>query len=298
MKALALTVSGLHLGYLGTYGCDWVATPTVDQLAAEGIVFDQHYADCPETSAAHRVWFSGRYTIPSNSISSSPDLLTPQLGQLLRSQGITTCLVTADETQSIAPAKFWDCVEPLPPAEEGTPLERTLEAVVTALDQLAEVEHWLLWAELPALLPPWKVPDEFLNRYFRPEPEEEVEDEEPLTPLLAPEQGPIDIEDHFTTQRLQNTYAAVVTYLDTGLGLVGQELRERRLLDELTLLLTTDRGLPLGEHGILGDHRPWLHEELIHLPLIVRLPGTAEAGRRIAALTQPVDLLPTLLETF
>ena len=52
MKVLALTASGLHLGYVGCYGSDWVTTPTLDRLAAEGIVFDQHYADCPEPAAA------------------------------------------------------------------------------------------------------------------------------------------------------------------------------------------------------------------------------------------------------
>src|SRR5262249_31587134 len=41
-----------------------------------------------------------------------------------------------------------------------------------------------------------------------------------------------------------------------------------------------------------------LGEELSHLPLVVRLPRRAEAGRRVAALTQPCDLLPTLLEGF
>ncbi len=44
--------------------------------------------------------------------------------------------------------------------------------------------------------------------------------------------------------------------------------------------------------------RPWAHEEIIHLPLIVRLPRNAEAGRRVATLTQAVDLAPTLAEFF
>ncbi len=45
MKILVLETVGLHLGYLGCYGNDWIATPTLDQLATEGVVFDQHFAD-------------------------------------------------------------------------------------------------------------------------------------------------------------------------------------------------------------------------------------------------------------
>src|SRR5262249_32826172 len=98
--------------------------------------------------------------------------------------------------------------------------------------------------------------------------------------------------------RIQVTYAAAVSYLDTGLGLLVEELKHRELLDQVLLVVTSDRGCPLGEHGWIGESRPWLHEELVHLPLILRLPGAAAAGPRISALTQPVDLAPTLLEAF
>src|SRR5436190_801537 len=46
MKILLIQISGLHLGYLGCYGNDWISTPALDQLAVASVVFDQHYADC------------------------------------------------------------------------------------------------------------------------------------------------------------------------------------------------------------------------------------------------------------
>jgi arylsulfatase A-like enzyme len=297
MKVLVLTVSGLHLNYLGAYGNDWVATPALDRLAAEGIVFDQHYADCPESAGARRSWWSGRYTfspMPERGESGESSALV----ELLRAQGITTCLVAGAATLRSGAPGGWDHVEIPPLTEEGTALERSLEAIANALDRLDGVEHWLLWAELADLFPPWEVPDEFLQRYFpQPEPDPEQPEEEPPLPLIAPQLGPIDPSDVLTLERLQKTYAAGVTYLDAGLGLLREELETRGLLDALDLYITADRGLPLGEHGILGDQRPWLHDELIHVPLLVRLAGAAEAGRRIAALTQAVDLLPTLLHT-
>src|SRR6266446_1489933 len=48
MNILVVEASALHLGYLGCYGNDWVATPNLDRIAAEGIVFDWHIADQPE----------------------------------------------------------------------------------------------------------------------------------------------------------------------------------------------------------------------------------------------------------
>jgi len=64
------------------------------------------------------------------------------------------------------------------------------------------------------------------------------------------------------------------------------------------VVLAADCGLSLGEHGVVGPVPTSAHEEIIHLPLILSLPGADEAGRRVAALTQAVDLAPTLADVF
>ena len=60
--------------------------------------------------------------------------------------------------------------------------------------------------------------------------------------------------------------------------------------DELTLVLTASCGYPLGEHGRLGWDRPWLYEELVHVPLLVLPPDERFAGCRVSGITQPSDL--------
>ncbi|HEY7155261.1 MAG TPA: hypothetical protein VH575_14965, partial [Gemmataceae bacterium] len=60
----------------------------------------------------------------------------------------------------------------------------------------------------------------------------------------------------------------------------------------------SDVGPSLGEHGVVGPVRAEPHDEIIHLPLLVRLPGGAEAGRRVGALTQSVDLAAMLADWF
>ena len=50
-------------------------------------------------------------------------------------------------------------------------------------------------------------------------------------------------------------------------------------MDDTLLVFTGDQGEPLGEHGYVRRFRPWLYEELIHTPLIVRMPG-GDARRR------------------
>jgi arylsulfatase A-like enzyme len=303
MKIVVINARGLHLGYVGGYGNEWVETPALDRLAAEGVVFDGHFADRPDGAGAVRGWLSGRYHFPGPDGDAPPADPANDLLRMLRQHGVAASLV-ADGSRP-APAEFaagWDNARVTEPAGDATALEAALEGWQGALDGLA-AGPWLLWLDLATLLPPWDVPAGFLERYLAEgggdEDEEEAEGEpEALEPLTDPAAGPLDPGDDRTFLRLQRTYAAAVSYLDAGLDLLLKELEERRLLDDVLLVVTSDHGLPLGEHGAVGLCRPWLHEELIHLPLLLRLPGGAEAGRRVAALTQPVDLAPTLLDAF
>jgi arylsulfatase A-like enzyme len=307
MKVLVITVGGLHVGYVGCYGNEWVATPVLDGLAAEGVVFDQHFADCPDVAEARRAWRTGRYRFAGPQGGSSAEVEEPDLIGLLRGQGITTSLVVDGRRPS--PGTFvegWDHVRRVPTSvDKGRPLEKLSGVVRDSWSHLAGVSQWLLWLDLSTLLAPWHVSGDFLGRYFKDDEADEETDaveagpaEEPLTPLKHPVPGLLGATEETTFLRLQRTYAGAVSNFDAGLGRLLGDLRGQGWPDDLLLLLTTDSGQALGEHGMVGAFRPWLHDELIHLPLIVRLPGGEEAGRRLDLITQSVDLMPTLVDAF
>src|SRR6516165_5851716 len=118
MKAIVLIARGLQLGALGCYGSEWIDTPALDSLAAEGAVFDQHFADNADPAGARRAWRSGRYYFPPNNPAANsgnqPDLLIA-----LRQKGIHTCLILDDSRSS--PPEFavdWDAVQRVTAAEE------------------------------------------------------------------------------------------------------------------------------------------------------------------------------------
>jgi arylsulfatase A-like enzyme len=305
MKVLVVTARGLQAGALGCYGNQWVETPALDGLAAEGVVFDQHFADRADAEGARRAWRSGRYQLPVPADQPPAAAGGGDLLKTLRTHGIHTRLIV--DPSRPAPPDFeagWDAVERVDAAAAGlTPLDAVLEAVRVALGQLAGRDGWLLWVDVATPLPPWDVPEDFLAPYFHDETADEEGEEaeeagEPLTPLQEVEPGPIDPGDDTLFLRLHSTYAAAVTYLDAGIGELLEVLQNLAGGDEVVVLVTADCGQALGEHGVVGAVRPWLHDEVLHLPLIVRLPGAAEAGRRVAALTQAVDLAPTLADVF
>ena len=84
------------------------------------------------------------------------------------------------------------------------------------------------------------------------------------------------------------------TPLAAELAVAGNEpFHETGLADRTVVVFTTDHGFALGEHRHWGKGMPW--EPDLRVPLLLRTPDTA-AGKRVTALTEHVDLLPTLLE--
>jgi arylsulfatase A-like enzyme len=314
MRAIVVSARGLRASALGCYGNGWVETPTLDGLAAEGVVFDRHLADAADADGAARSWRTGRYALPGG-----PDVPpTADLLAVLRDRGVYCALVTdAAEQEPLSHHAGWDHLVRTEGDErdEATALEAAVAAASKVLRRLAKRDEWLLWLDLDTVLPAWDVPPEFLEPYFRDEAGEGEDDEddedggdgdvteedaeaEPLTPLTAPTPGRIDREDDTLYLRLLSSYAAAVSYLDAGLGELRDALTKLKLADSTAILVTSDAGQALGEHGVVGAVRPWLHEETVHVPLLVRLPDGAEAGRRVAPLTQAVDLGPTLAGLF
>ena len=68
------------------------------------------------------------------------------------------------------------------------------------------------------------------------------------------------------------------------------------LWDNTALVLTTDHGFLLGEHDWWAKNRMPFYNEIAHIPLFVHDPRRPAGGTRVAALTQTMDLMPTLLD--
>ena len=93
---------------------------------------------------------------------------------------------------------------------------------------------------------------------------------------------------------LSDLYDGDVRAADEAFGLLVDDLARLRLLDRTVLVLTSDHGEEFLDHDGIG-HGQTLHEEVVHVPLLVRLPGAARRGE-VARAVQQVDVAPTILE--
>jgi len=368
MNVLVVVCNSLHLGFLGAYGNPWIETPNLDRLAAEGVLFDNHFPENLTTLPTRRSWWTGRYGFAAAELGWTP--LEPDeriLPDLLADQGVRTALISDvpllrevgmgygrgfDEVIWIRGEGYDPYIpawhrraahvrldqEPglrLPPQDdpdftlwksrweqllrnravigrnlESTGVARTVQAAVTWLERNQSLaEPFLLWLDLFSPHGPWDSPQPFRDLYVTIEPDEFETDEEgdliggddeidieEIASLVDVPAGAVgDVLSEAELFRLRRTYAGAVAMVDQQLGRLFESLHRLGRLDDTLIIFTSDQGEPLGEHGYVRRFRPWLYEELIHTPLIIRMPGGGHGGTRKTALVQTVDLLPTIL---
>jgi arylsulfatase A-like enzyme len=93
---------------------------------------------------------------------------------------------------------------------------------------------------------------------------------------------------------LKHGYWAAVSYIDEQIGRVLDACARLGLVDDTIVVLWSDHGWHLGDHGIWG--KATLHEWALRSPLIIRVPGQPQRGTPARGLVESVDLYPTLAE--
>lgn len=292
MNTLCLVVDRLHIGYLGTYGNGWIETPAIDRLGAEGCVFDQYLIDSPQLDSLYRSYWLGRHAMEP--AESSDDRSLPRL---LAGSGVGTTLLTDaaevaghglagdfNEVLQLAPPDARQCADRI----DQTHLGRAFARLIARIGALAE--PFLLWCHLTGLAGPWDAPRDHRVRYVEPGDPEAPAWIEPPNKLLGEDFDPDDVLG------ISQAYAGQVSLLDACVGALLEALDELPSGGQTLLLLVAARGFPLGEHGRVGPCDEALYAELVHVPLLVRLPTAETATVRSQALLHPADLGATILD--
>jgi choline-sulfatase len=95
-------------------------------------------------------------------------------------------------------------------------------------------------------------------------------------------------------ERLHALYEGEVTYHDREFGVFLDGLKRMGVLEDTTIIVCADHGEEFFDHDSVG-HGHTLHQELLHVPLIIRAPGIVPAGARIPRDVGLADVLPTAL---
>ena len=92
----------------------------------------------------------------------------------------------------------------------------------------------------------------------------------------------------------ENSYDDEIRTVDAILGAFFQQLRQIKLYDEALIVILSDHGEGLGDHGE-DEHGIFLYREAIQVPLLIKLPRLERSGTTVAHPVQLIDVMPTIL---
>jgi arylsulfatase A-like enzyme len=96
-------------------------------------------------------------------------------------------------------------------------------------------------------------------------------------------------------EQLRALYDGQIRYIDDELGRFFEQLRRRGLYDRSLIVVTADHGDGFMEHGFIS-HSTLPYEELVRVPLLMKLPAQRHAGRSVEDQVRLIDVMPTILE--
>lgn len=268
---VVVTIDTLRADRVGAYGATTVATPHLDRLAREGAMALHATVPVPLTRPSHISLFTGLYPAEHGIRDNvSPPLATnvPVLAELLQQRGfLTSGFVSAIvlSKQSGLARGFAHYSDQFDVADDDARFLNTIQKRGDAI--VSEAAAWLVESKQERRFA-------WVHLY------------DPHDPYEPPEP--------YASQYRDRPYDGEVAWSDELVGRLDAALAAAGLRDNTLLVVTSDHGEGLDEHGE-AVHGFFVYETTLRVPFIVRGPGIAP-GTRLEILARTVDVLPTLLD--
>jgi arylsulfatase A-like enzyme len=327
MKAIVVLFDSLSRKFLPPYGNDWVKAPNFERLARNSVTFDKCFVGSMPCMPARRELHTGRH----NFLHRSWGPLEPfddSMPEILHRNKIYSHLISDHyhywedggatyhnrysswEIIRGQEADKWkgEVADPdIPPhhgesyrqdwvnrkymhKEEDTTQVQTFDRALEFLKTNKSEDNWFLQVECFDPHPPFFVPDKYRKLY--PDNYDGPQFDWPFYDRIGKEETPEMIE------HCQKLYAALVSMCDYSLGRIMDFMDANGMWKDTMLIVTTDHGFLLGEHGWWAFVKSPFYDEVSVKPLFIWDPRCGRKNQRCQELVQTHDLPATLLEYF
>lgn len=331
MKAIMLMFDTLSREYLPNYGNDWVIAPNFRRLEEHFTRFDQFYAGSLPCMPARRELHTGKYNFLHRKWGPL-EAFDESAVEMLKKHGVYTHLITDhwhyfEDGGATYHNRYqtWDCVrggegdpwqiqmkehQPISnhtlnnagkmaeiyaynrealKQESDYPTVKVMERGLDFIERFADQDNWFLQIECFDPHEPFDSPDCYRKLYGLTKEDR----------FNWPKYQQVDTKERWKDDvgKLEKEYAALITMCDTWLGKFLDRMDELDLWKDTMVIVNTDHGFMLGQHGWLGKNEGPQYEEIAHIPFFIHVPGQ-EKLEVCDRLSQTVDIPPSLLTYF
>lgn len=278
---LLITLDTTRADHLGCYGYQSALTPCLDQLAREGICFEQALTNVPLTLPSHATMLTGllppEHGLHINAMGKLSSSI-PTLPELFQSDGYRTGAFLAAFVleHQFGLARGFDHYDDNFAGTGGSseiPFFRRRRGA-------AVIDSALGWMEANRASWPW-----FRRPYFC------------WVHLYDPHHPCDEHRAEFDARFAGRAYDAEIAYADKQIKRLLDSLRASGELENTLIVVAGDHGEGLGEHLEAG-HGLQLYQATLHVPLIFHWPNKFPEPRRITESVGLVDLSPTFVDVF
>lgn len=279
-NVLLICIDALRADYLGCYGRPDNLTPHIDALARHGVTFRNAISQASWTRPSVASLFTSLYPsqhgltelTKGTALAAALDPAVPTLAELFAAGGDRTAAFAA-QNANLRP------LFGLPRGFAEFHMLPTKDGAVV----IDEFDRWV--ASGPEV--PWFCYVHLMDVHY-------THSTAIITSRL--DRG-LDLQlVNESVEELLNHYARAVNRADDYVGRTVDTLHDTRLYDDSWIVVTADHGEELMEHGALLAHGRTLYEELLRVPLIIKLPRQRHAGSVVDEVVEAIDLMPTLLD--
>jgi choline-sulfatase len=256
-NVILISIDTLRSDHLPVYGYKGIATPAIDRLAADGVVYERAFSHVPLTLPSHASIFTGllpaHHGVRDNA-AFQLDAKTPTIASVLRAQGYATGgFVSAYVLRGATNiGKGFDAYDDRVAFVEGAP---TGNLARSGRESVALGRQWIAGHSAQPFFA-------FVHLF------------EPHAPY-------------------EPSYDGEIVTTDALVGELLDSLRDAGIYDDALIILLSDHGEGLRDHGE-QEHGVLLYREALQVPLIVKLPRNERRGTRVSQAVQLVDVLPTI----
>ena len=287
-NVLVLLLDTLRADRLGSYGWERARTPALDRLAEQGVRFANAYSGAPWTLPSHATLFSSLHV-------SEHGLW--RRDHRLSDDATTVAEVLAEHGYRTAAFSEGGFVRPIYGLAQGfdrfhSRRAKARSTFAGALEWMSSHRApWFCFVQTYSVHSPYAPPPLYRKRLVRPY-------DGPLPEEVSPPEYPWGRNQPNTLTEdderyLQDLYDAEIAYLDHAVGNLLEALEDRGLRENTVIVVTSDHGEELGDHGHF-EHGFSLYQDQLHVPLILHAPGDFEGGLVPTHSVQGIDVAPTL----
>ncbi len=279
--------------------------PGIDAFRRDAVLFRQAVAQAPSTLPSHASILTSLIP-PHHNASIGNNLALPldvtTLAEVLEGHGYAT----ASYNGGIQLDRSWGLDQGFDTYVSVKPRGAPAEALVDAFDRFAHevdlAERWIesrtgrpffLFLHTYEVHHPY-TPDKTEMDLFRGGYRGPLPDRITVDLLLRINDGKIEV-DARDRQHVVDAYDAEIHSMDEAFARFVEFLKTKGLYDPALIVFTSDHGEEFGEHGRLGWHSHSLFDELLRVPLLVKLPFSRLGGTVVDEQVRGIDVAPTVL---